>query len=59
MMSQAIKEENVYAEAFRELQERTDAQEPSWLKRLRENAFERFEELGFPTPKHEEWKDEV
>ena len=56
MMSQAIKEENVYAEAFRELQKRTDAQEPSWLKRLRENAFERFEELGFPTTKHEEWK---
>ncbi|HEX8889489.1 MAG TPA: Fe-S cluster assembly protein SufD [Pyrinomonadaceae bacterium] len=56
MMSQAIKEENVYTEAFRELQKRADAQEPSWLKRLRENAFARFEELGFPTTKHEEWK---
>jgi Fe-S cluster assembly protein SufD len=56
MMSQAIKEENVYREAFRELQKRAGAQEPSWLKRLRENAFARFEELGFPTTKHEEWK---
>ena len=27
-----------------------------WAKRLREAAFERFKELGFPTVKDEEWK---
>ena len=27
-----------------------------WAKRLREAAFDRFKELGFPTVKDEEWK---
>jgi Fe-S cluster assembly protein SufD len=53
-MSQAIKEQSVYAEAFRKLSSRDDA--PSWLARLREGAFERFEEAGFPTTGEEDWK---
>src|ERR1051326_9216204 len=53
-MSQAIKEQSVYAEAFRKLSSRDDA--PSWLARLREGAFERFEEAGFPTTSEEDWK---
>lgn len=28
----------------------------AWAKRLREAAFDRFKELGFPTVKDEEWK---
>src|SRR5436305_3180991 len=56
MVSQVIKEESVYRAAFRALQKRAGESDPSWLKRLRENAFARFEELGFPTVKHEEWK---
>lgn len=28
----------------------------SWLDRLRHNAFARFQELGFPSVKEEEWK---
>lgn len=56
MVSQVIKEESIYSTAFRELQRRVGENEPSWLRRLRENAFARFEELGFPTTKHEEWK---
>ena len=56
MVSQAIKEESVYRAVFRALQKRAGENEPSWLRRLRENAFARFEELGFPTTKHEEWK---
>lgn len=53
-MSQAIKEESIYAEAFRELSTRGD--EPSWLTRARAEAFARFEEAGFPTTDEEEWK---
>ena len=30
--------------------------EPAWLRRLREEAFTRFSELGFPSAKVEAWK---
>src|ERR1044071_492404 len=54
-MSTAVKEKSVYADAFREfVSGRTG--EPSWVERLREGAFERFEETGFPTTDEEEWK---
>ena len=53
-MSQAIKEQSVYAEAFRDFSSRDAG--PSWLARLREGAFERFEEAGLPTTSEEEWK---
>lgn len=54
-MSQAVKEKSIYADAFGEL---TGARggEPSWVERLREGAFGRFEELGFPTTDEEDWK---
>jgi Fe-S cluster assembly protein SufD len=56
-MSQAIKEQSAYGEAFRELAAAaTHAGEPSWVARLRGGAFERFEELGFPTTDEEDWK---
>ena len=29
---------------------------PEWLQDLRQNALNRFEALGFPTPRDEEWK---
>ena len=54
-MSSAVKEKNIYEDAFREFAgERTG--EPSWVARLREGAFERFEETGFPTTDEEDWK---
>jgi Fe-S cluster assembly protein SufD len=54
-MSQAVKEKSVYADAFREfVSGRTG--EPAWVGRMREGAFERFEELGFPTTDEEDWK---
>ncbi len=56
MMSQAIKEKSSYRDAFRSLTESRRSQEPSWLARLRETAFERFEETGFPTTDEEDWK---
>jgi Fe-S cluster assembly protein SufD len=27
-----------------------------WLQRIRQNAFDRFQELGFPTTRQEEWR---
>ncbi len=54
-MSQAVKEKNVYADAFGKLTG-ARAGEPSWVERLREGAFARFEELGFPTTDEEDWK---
>jgi Fe-S cluster assembly protein SufD len=29
---------------------------PGWLRRIREEAIQRFEELGFPTTREEDWK---
>ena len=54
-MSQAVKEKSIYADAFREFTGAREG-EPSWVARLREGAFERFEESGFPTTDEEEWK---
>jgi Fe-S cluster assembly protein SufD len=54
-MSQAVKEKSIYADAFREFASARGG-EPSWVERLREGAFGRFEELGFPTTGEEDWK---
>jgi Fe-S cluster assembly protein SufD len=32
------------------------AKSPSWLQPIRKAAISRFEEVGFPTTRHEEWK---
>jgi Fe-S cluster assembly protein SufD len=50
-----LQKENLYHEAFQALQ-KSRGVESSWLDRLRENAMERFAELGFPSVKEEEWK---
>src|SRR5690242_66805 len=55
-MSQAIKEKSIYTDAFGEFAARERVGEPGWVARLREGAFERFEELGFPSTDEEEWK---
>jgi Fe-S cluster assembly protein SufD len=57
MVTQVAKEQNTYEAAFRALQERADTAEGApWMKRLRENAFARFTQTGFPTVNEEEWK---
>ncbi|HKQ99500.1 MAG TPA: Fe-S cluster assembly protein SufD [Pyrinomonadaceae bacterium] len=56
MVSQIVKEESVYASHFRALREESGTKLPFWVERLRERAFARFEELGFPTVAREEWK---
>src|SRR2546426_11900109 len=58
MISEAIKEQDSYQAAFRALQSNEHGlPRLSWLERLRESAMDRFEVLGFPAPKDEEWKD--
>lgn len=56
MVAEATREKSVYAGMFAALKERLGAREASWTKRLREDAMERFEQLGFPTAFDEEWK---
>ncbi len=44
-----------YLDAFSRLRER-NAAEPRWLQSLREDAFARFCQAGFPTTKDEDWR---
>src|ERR1041384_2877273 len=52
----AVKEKSIYADAFGVFAARKAEGEPAWVARLREGAFARFEELGFPTTDEEDWK---
>jgi len=56
MATQLIKDERVYSTAFREAMRLREMIEPSWLSRLREDSFEKFERTGFPVVQQEEWK---
>lgn len=56
MVTEIAKPENSYQEAFRTLQTSQHDLPAPWLARVRENAMARFEELGFPSVKEEEWK---
>ena len=52
-MTQGLAKETIYSNLFRE---RLAEEQPVWLAHLRETAFDRFEQLGFPTPRQEDWK---
>ena len=56
MEAQLIKDESTYATAFREAAQTRETIEPSWLRRLREDSFGKFELSGFPAVQEEEWK---
>jgi len=56
MVTEIVRRENSYRQAFLELQERREGESVAWLERLRAGAMERFEESGFPSVKDEEWK---
>lgn len=47
---------DTYAEMFRVMQQETAGKDPAWLHRVRQDAFARFRELGFPTVEDEEWR---
>lgn len=44
-----------YLDSFTELQKRLGNQ-PAWIRNLREDAFARFCEVGFPTTHDEDWR---
>lgn len=47
---------NHYLSEFTALERQLPGSELPWLQRLRRAALARFEELGFPTPRDEDWK---
>ncbi|HSK70997.1 MAG TPA: Fe-S cluster assembly protein SufD [Pyrinomonadaceae bacterium] len=53
MNLQAVKE-TIYKQNFQTSLENSN--QPEWLIKLREEAFEYFTENGYPTPQNEEWK---
>ena len=54
MVTELVKSENNYQAAFRELRELSPA--APWLELVRGSAMDRFEQLGFPSVREEEWK---
>ena len=52
----ATNETDSYLSGFAQLERESEGKIPSWLQRHRKSASLRFSELGFPTPKVEEWK---
>src|SRR5919106_1352083 len=54
MVTELVKSENGYQAAFRNVRELSPT--VAWLEMVRGSAMERFEQLGFPSVKREEWK---
>jgi Fe-S cluster assembly protein SufD len=53
MSTEVINPANAYRDAFQEL---TSTAEPDWLRDLRQDSFQQFEQAGFPTVAQEDWK---
>src|ERR1044072_6496488 len=51
MVTELVKSENSYQAAFRSVRPTV-----AWLELVRNSAIDRFEQLGFPSVKEEEWK---
>ena len=45
-----------YLEIFDQFNNRAGAGQPRWLVSLRQDAFARFSETGFPTTHNEDWR---
>lgn len=54
MVTELVRSENNYQAAFRNLRESSPT--VPWLELVRGSAMERFEQLGFPSIRDEEWK---
>lgn len=54
MVTELVKSENQYQTAFRAVRESSPT--VPWLELVRSGAIDRFEQLGFPTVRDEEWK---
>ncbi|HEX4484954.1 MAG TPA: Fe-S cluster assembly protein SufD [Terriglobales bacterium] len=55
-MTTAVKNIEAYLESFTEFAKRAAGNNLPWLKKLREDAFARFCETGFPTTHDEDWR---
>ena len=55
-MTTAIPQIDRYLETFTDFQQRAAGRDLPWLKSLREDAFTRFCERGFPTTHDEDWR---
>ena len=54
--TQAKKELDPYLSSFAQLQKEIEGKQPPWLQQIRKSAISCFAEVGFPTPRQEEWK---
>jgi Fe-S cluster assembly protein SufD len=52
----ATEQLGTYLESFTDFQKRAAGRELPWLQKLRESAFARFCEVGFPTTHDEDWR---
>ncbi len=55
-MATATQHLETYLEGFTEFEKRAAGRELSWLRELRQNAFARFCQVGFPTTHDEDWR---
>ena len=55
-MITAIPQLETYLETFTDFQKTTPGRDLAWLRKLREDAFARFCEVGFPTTHDEDWR---
>lgn len=55
-MSKSSTAETRYVDQFKQFSANGGKSAPAWLKELREDAIGRFENLGFPTTRNEEWR---
>jgi Fe-S cluster assembly protein SufD len=53
---QQLEQLDSYQESFRELERDLPGTNHKWLRKLREDAFARFSETGFPTTRMEDWR---
>src|SRR5215207_2991134 len=54
MVTELVKSENSYQTAFRAVRELSPS--VAWLELVRSSAMDRFEQLGFPSVREEDWK---
>src|SRR6185369_5294713 len=54
MVTELVKSENNYQAAFQSVRELSPA--VAWLELVRNSAMDRFEQLGFPSVRDEDWK---
>ncbi|NIM20127.1 MAG: Fe-S cluster assembly protein SufD [Candidatus Latescibacteria bacterium] len=45
-----------YLISYENFQKTRSEKEPSWIRRIRKDAIERFAHLGFPGPRQEDWR---